>query len=164
MTKSRGEAAMLRAVPKNWLSTKYKVLEDDTTIAMVEPSSFREAARLTIKGSSYRAYREGLMSGAFILEIEGSILARAVKPSVFYRSFQVEHEGTQYILAAESAWTRKFVLSERGVRLGSVYPENAMTRKAVVDFPEEISLPGRIFMFWLVMILWSGDSDSASAS
>ncbi len=155
---------MLRAVPKHWLSSAYKVLENDTTIAMVDSSSWREAAKLTIKGSIYRAYREGLMSGAFILESNGLILARAVKPSALYRSFQVEHEGRQYTLAADSVWTRKFVLSEGGVPLGSVYPESAMTRKAVVDFPEEISLAGRIFMFWLVMLLWKRDSEAAAAS
>ena len=155
---------MLRAVPKHWLSSKYKVLENGTTIAMVDSSAWREAGQLTIKGSTYRVYRERLMSGAFILESGGSILARAEKPSALYRSFQVEHEGRQYTLEAESAWARKFVLSERGVRLGSVYPENAMTRKAVIDFPEAISLAGRIFMFWLVMILWTRDSESAAAS
>ena len=60
-------------------------------------------------------YREGLMSGLSFLS-GGSILARAVKPSALYRSFQVEHAGKQYTLEAETVWSKKVVLSEVGVR------------------------------------------------
>jgi hypothetical protein len=154
---------MLRAVPKSWFSSGYKVLENGTTVAIVDLSLVREAGELYIQGSNYRAYREGLMSGAFILESGGSILARAVKPSALYRSFEVEHGGGKYTLEAESAGFRKFALYESGERVGSVYHEHALTRKAVIDFPEEISLPGRIFMFWLVAILWKRASDGAAS-
>jgi hypothetical protein len=155
---------MLRAVPKRWFSSDYKVLENDTAIAIIDASLMREAAELTIKGSTYRAYREGLVSGAFILEGGGAMLARAVKPSALYRSFEVELEGRRLTLEADSVWTRKFVLSERGVPVGSVYPENAFTKKAVIDFPEEISLAGRVFLFWLVMILWKRAENASAAS
>jgi hypothetical protein len=154
---------MLIAVPKNWFSPGYRVLEDNNTVAIVDLSRLREAGVLTIQGSTYRVYREGLMSGAFILESGGSILARAVKPSALYRSFQVDHDGRQYTLEAESAGFRKFVLYESGVRIGSIYPVHALTRRSVIDFPEAIPLPGRIFMFWLVMILWKRASDSAAS-
>ena len=155
---------MLRAVPKSWLSSDYRILENDTPIALINSSSWREAGELVIQGATCRVYREGLLSGAFVLECDGSILARAVKPSAVYRTFQVEHGEKKYTLEAESAWFRKFVLSEGGKPIGSVYPEHSLTRKAVVDLPEEIPLPVRIFMFWLVMILWKRASDAAAAS
>jgi hypothetical protein len=155
---------MLKAVPKSWLSPDYKLSENDTTVAIIVSSWWREAAELTIKGSIYRVCREGLMRGSFVLEGGGSILARAEKPSAFYRSFLVEHGGKKYTLEAESVMLRKFVLSEGGRQIGSVYPEHALTRKAVVAFPEEIPLAVRIFMFWLVMILWKRASDAAAAS
>lgn len=154
---------MLKAVPKRWFSSVYKILENGATVAIINPSLLREAAELTLQGSTYSVYREGLMSGAFILANGGSIVARAVKPSALYRTFQVEHGGKQYTLEAETVWSKKFVLSEGGLRVGSVYPERALTRKAVVDLPEEIPLAGKVFMFWLVMILWNR-SDSAAAN
>ena len=138
------------------------MIENGTTVAMVDLSLVREAGELTIQGSTYRLYREGLMSGAFILESGGSILARAVKPSALYRSFQIEYDGRQYTLEAKAVGFREFVLSENGVRVGSIYPEHALTRKSVIDFPETTSLPGRIFMFSLVMLLWKRASDAAS--
>lgn len=155
---------MLRAVPKSWFSSEYRVLENNATVAIIDLSWWREAGELTVGGSTYRVYREGLMSGPFVLESGGAIIARAEKPRAFYRSFLVEHDEKEYTLEAESALYRKFVLSEGGERIGSVYPEHALTRKAVVDFPEEIPLAVRIFMFWLVMILWKRASDAAAAS
>ena len=89
-------------------------------------------------------------------------LARAEKPSAFQRSFQVSHAGRSYALGAESAFRRKFVLRENDQPVGSVYPLNAFTRRCVVDLPAEISLPVRVFMVWLVIILWKRDSDSGA--
>jgi hypothetical protein len=155
---------MLRAIPKSWCSADYKVLENDTVIAVVSLSLFREAGELTVAGSSYPVYREGLLSGSFVLESGGSILARADKPSAFYRSFQVKHGEKEYALGAESAGFRKFVLSEGGKQIGSIYPVHPLTRRSVIDFPEDIPLVVRVFMFWLVMILWKRASDAAAAS
>ncbi|MDX6443946.1 MAG: hypothetical protein QOH71_1020 [Blastocatellia bacterium] len=155
---------MLRAVPKSLFSSDYKLLENDATVAVINSSWWREAGELTIKGSTYRVYREGAMGGAFVLESGGAILARAEKPSAFYRSFLIEHDGKKYTLEAESAMFRRFVLSEGGQPRGSVYPESSFTRKAVVAFPEDIPLAVRVFMFWLVMILWKRDSNAAASS
>jgi hypothetical protein len=55
-----------------------------------------------------------------------------------------------------------FILSENGRELGTVRPEHAFTRKAVIDLPAEIDLPVRIFMVWLVLVLWKRDEESAS--
>ena len=67
---------MLRAVPKRWFSFAYNVLENNNTVAVVKPSSFREAAELTIQNTTYRLYRESLMKGTYNLESGSSILAR----------------------------------------------------------------------------------------
>jgi hypothetical protein len=155
---------MLRAVPKSWFSPDYKVLESNTVIATVALSLLREAGELTVAGSTCRVYREGLLAGSFVLESASSILARADKPSAFYRSFQVKHDDKEYTLGAESAGFRKFVLSEGGKQIGSVYPEHPLTRKSVIDFPEDIPLVVRVFIFWLVMILWKRATDAAAAN
>lgn len=103
-----------------------------------------------------------MLSGSFLLESAGSILARATKPSALFRSFLVEHAGGQYRLEAESVMLRKFILYAGDKQIGSVHPERALTRKAVIDLPEEIPLPARLFMFWLVVILWNRADSSSS--
>jgi hypothetical protein len=102
------------------------------------------------------------MSGAFILRQGDLELARAEKPSAFHRSFDVVHDGRSYTLGAESALRRKFVLKENGEAVGSVSPLNAFTRKCIVDLPTSIPLPVRVFMIWLVILLWKRDSDTAA--
>jgi hypothetical protein len=153
---------MLRAIPKGWWSPGYRILEGNSLVATIAPSWSREAATITIQGATYKAYREGFMSGAFLLESDGVMGMRAEKPSALYRSFQVECNGRRFTLEAESVGYRKFVLIADGRHFGSVYPEGWFSRKAIVDLPESISLPGRIFMFWLVMILWKRDSEAAT--
>jgi hypothetical protein len=102
------------------------------------------------------------MSGAFVLLESERELARAEKPSAFHRSFEVSQNGKSYTLGAESAFRRKFVLKENGQLVGAVHPFSAFSRKCVVDLPNEIPLPVRVFMVWLVIILWKRDSDSAA--
>ena len=152
---------MLRAVPKGWFSSTHILFENDTEIGLIQFSGWREAGELTIRGSSYRVYRESLM-GPFLLEAADTILARAEKPSALYRTLVVLHADKKYTLEARSSWGNKFVLLEDGKEVGSVHPEGSLKRKALGDLPEEIPLPVRIFMLWLVMILWRR-SDSASS-
>lgn len=77
---------MLKAIPKNWFSWDFTVIEDSTPVAEIAVSWWREKGELTVRGSAYRVYREGPMWGAFVLESGGAILARAEKPSALRRS------------------------------------------------------------------------------
>ena len=153
---------MLQAVPKGWFSSKYDVSNDNVPVGTINFSAWREEGELTIGGSIYRVYREGLMSGSFVLELNGSILARAQKPSALYRTFIIELGEKKYVLEAKSAFSSKFMLIEGERQIGSAYREGVLARKSLADFPDEIEITIRMFLLWLVMILWRR-SDSASA-
>jgi hypothetical protein len=151
---------MLKATPKNWLSSDYVVVENDTVVAQLELSFFSASSDIQVDDKFYRAYREGCLSGSFILESATGILARAKKTNAFCRSFVVEYDGREYTLEAEAALLRKFVLLEDGKEVGSIYPEHAFTSKAMIELPERIPLLIRVFMFWLVAILWKRETDA----
>ncbi|OPY04941.1 MAG: hypothetical protein A4E61_00504 [Syntrophorhabdus sp. PtaB.Bin184] len=154
---------MLRAEPKGWFSWKFTIFDDDDEpIAAIDIGWMRETGELKLGGRIYRLFREGFFGGAFILEENGVELARAEKPSSLFRSFTVTNNGKEYGLRAASPVERMFILSENGRELGTVRPEHAFTRKAVIDLPAEIDLPVRIFMVWLVLVLWKRDEESAS--
>ncbi len=154
---------MLKAIPNHWFSWDFTVMEGSQSVADIDVSSWREKGLLTVQGVTYEVYREGLMSGAFILESAGSVLARAEKPSAFRRSFIIEHVGRQYTLCATSAFRREFLLSEDSREIGSLSPEGIFTRRTRVDLPEELPLPVKVFIIWLSIILWKRESDSAAA-
>ena len=155
---------MLKAIPKSWLSWDFRFEEDSSVVAEIDVSHWREKAELTVVGSTYKLFREGWMSGAFVLEADGAILARAEKPSALYRRFVVEHEGRRSTLEAAAAFRRKFVLSEGGAKIGSVSPDGLFTRRATADLPDDLPLPVKVFVVWLVLILWRRAANSASAA
>lgn len=153
---------MLNAIPKAWFSWDFTVLEESQPVADIDVSWWREKGLLTIQGTDYKVYREGVMRGAFILESAGVVLAQARKPSVFSRSFVLDHAGKQYTL--RSAFWRKYLLWQGDRQIGSISPESIFTRRARADLPEDLPLPVRVFILWLVVILWKRDSDSAAAA
>ena len=155
---------MLRAIPKGWFSWDFTVMEGSRPVADIDISWWREKGVLTVEGKSYKVYREGLMSGAFILESGGSVLARAEKPSAFLRHFEIDHDGRRYTLRAKHAWGRAFELLDGLTRIGSLHPDGLFTRRVIVDLPEDLPMPVRVFIIWLTVILWKRASDSSTAS
>jgi hypothetical protein len=154
---------MLRAVPKSWFSWDFDVLDGAQTVAEIELAWWAEKGRLTVQGASYEVYRKGWWGGAFVLEAGGAVLARAEKPSAFLRSYVIEHAGKRFTLRAESPFGRSFLLVHAPQAIGSLSPEGLFTRRARVDLPEDLPLPLRVFIVWLVLILWRRASHSAAA-
>ena len=153
---------MLTAAPKQWFSWDFTVAEGPQTVADIEISRWREKGVLTVQGVDYRVYREGMMSGDFILESAGSVLARAQKPSAFHRSFEIKHEGRLYTLRAKSVFGRTFLLLAGEKEIGSLSPDGMMTRRAKVDLPSSLPLAVRVFVVWLAVILWKRAADAAT--
>ena len=151
----------LKAIPRKWWSWTFSVFNDGREIAELSFACLREGGGLRFCDSIYRIYRQGMFSGSFILETNGQITAYAEKPSVLHRSFTVHHAGKTYILEAESAFRRKFVLRNADSVTGSISPEKACARDARIDLPTELPLPVRLFMVWLTLLLWKRDADSA---
>ena len=110
-----------------------------------------------VQGVTYTARREGLMSGAFLLESTAGVVARATKPSALRRPLIVEHSGRRYTLRAASALRREFALLDGSTRIGSLSPEGTFTRRAAVDLPSVLPLTVRVFIVWLTVMLWKHD-------
>lgn len=144
---------MLRALPASRSSSAFRLVQDDREVGRLTPAALRERATFAVKDVAFAFYREG-MRGDFVLEFEGSALARAQKPSVFTRRFMLEFEGRSYTLAAASAWKRAFVLREGDAEVGRVRPLSAFHNKTEIDLPDALPLPVQAFVFWLVLILW----------
>ena len=104
------------------------------------------------------------MSGHFILESLGSVMARAEKLSAFRRSFTIHHEDRRYTLRAKAIFRRTFLLLEGDREVGSLSPEGLFTRRATVDLPQALPLPVKVFIIWLAVILWKRESDSSAAA
>jgi hypothetical protein len=155
---------MLRTIPNHWFTWNCEVLENAVPVASINFAAWGEAGELIVQGSRYRVYRESPLSGNFILEENGNRITSAKKPNPLFRAFFLEYAGRQYELKAQSPFGRTFVLQEHGQTIGSICPEHAFTRKAILDLPARIPLAVRIFMVWLVMILWRRQQRQSSAA
>lgn len=150
----------LRIVPTHWYSWDVTVTDESRPVADIATSWWREKGELTIGDTTYRVYREAPMSGAFVLEHAGCVLARAEKPSVFRRTFVIRHAGREYTLRRESMFRRAFVLLDGSRQIGSLAPNGAFTRKAAADLPRDLPLPVRMFIVWLTVISWRREQNS----
>src|SRR5689334_14649829 len=162
---------MLTIIPRTWYSWDFRVMDEGREVAFMNISSWREKGTLTIAGAEHRVYREGRMSGDFVLEHNGTVLVRASKPSAFSSTMIVSYQGREYTLSKQSLWRRAFVvlepLGEAGSanerEVGSLVPAGMMTRKACVDLPADWPLPLRVFVIWLTVIMWKREADAAAA-
>jgi hypothetical protein len=47
-------------------------------------------------------------------------------------------------------------------QIGSVYPAGHFTRRSMIDLPGDWPLATRIFVFWLVFVMWRRQQAAAS--
>jgi hypothetical protein len=57
-------------------------------------------------------------------------------------------------LVAQSPLTRVFSVYDGDGPIGSIYPDHCFTRKTAIDLPDDIVLPVKVFLFWLVVLMW----------
>ena len=140
---------------RHWFSLDFDVKEADRHLAHMDLSAWGEKGVLTIDGVEHRVRREGPLHGDFLLERDGTVVARATKPSAWWNRFVIHHEGQTYELAKSSFWRRRFVVRRGDTEIGSLAPKSAWQREATVELPEQWPLPLKVFVMWLALILWN---------
>lgn len=154
---------MLTATPRGWFSWDYAVSSKNDHLADIDISWWREKGTLTVDGQQYGVYRERPLSGRFILESNGTILASAEKPSSLRRRLIIEDAaGRQYELKPRDMFSRTFELHQGATVIGRLSAKGLLSRGMNVDLPETLPLPVRVFVMWLTVILWKRDAQAAS--
>lgn len=149
---------MLTAVPRHWFSWDFTLTDGEKPLAEIDSSWWREKGVLTIADKPYRVYREGPL-GAFVLESNGNVLARAEKPSAFSRRIVLHYSGTRYELKPRHVLSRTFQLLKGTAVVGALSPKGLPSRRMDIDLPEELPLAVRVFVVWLTVMLRKRDSD-----
>ncbi len=144
----------LRIIPQGWFSGDFRVLEGGVELAVIDKSWLGESGAFTIDGKTYTVARTSVLRGTFTLEHNGQVVAEAVKPSAFFRSFEITAKGDRYVLRAESPFRRKFLLLRRESVLGEIEPISLFGREAVARLPKEMQTPLQLFVVFLVLVLW----------
>jgi hypothetical protein len=147
--------SVLEVKPRSWLSSRdYGIVQNGASLGEIHCAWAREQGKITIGDRSYTASREGLTSGAFFLEANGTRLVSADKPSALHRSFTLQVGGKAYMLKAASAFGRTFVLTDGDRDVGSIAPRGLFGRKARADLPDDLALEVKAFLIWLAILMW----------
>jgi hypothetical protein len=169
---------MLRAVPKGWFSYDFTVLDHaGQPVAQADLSNWRERTKLEIGGTHYEASTQRREAKEFLLEDErGQRVAvvekveppstwkdRFLKSSEWKDRFPFEHGGNRYELRKES--TKACVITREGVgSVGSVRLEGGwFSRGWTADLPEELPLEVKVFLVWVVVVLWRRERVAAAS-
>lgn len=163
-THVRRDAPVLTLRPRAWYSWDFEVVADDEVLAVIDKVWYRERASFTLDGVTYDVLRTQLLRGRFALQVHGRVVAEATKTSAFRRAFELRWEGQRYELRAAHPFWREFRLYQGGVPVGVIAPVSVLRRSAIAQLPAEIPLPVRLFIAFLVVVLWKRQSDAAASS
>ena len=156
---------MLTATPRGWFSWDYALSSKNDHLADIDLSWWREKGTLTVDGQHYGVYRERPLSGKFILESAGTIVASAGKPSSLTRRLLIEDAaGRQYELKPRGMFSRTFELHAGSTVVGSLSAKGVFSRGMNVDLPETLPLrlAVRVFVVWLTVMLWKREAEAAA--
>jgi hypothetical protein len=62
-------------------------------------------------------------------------------------------------LAPQSIGSRTYAVTRGEEPLGTIGPVGAISRKALVDLPDEMDAASKVFLLWLVLIAWRGAAE-----
>lgn len=153
---------MLEAVPKSIFSKSFRLQDQNRLLGEIDTSIWSEKAQLELEDGTYHLYRERMFSGDFILEHNGNVVARAAKPSALKARFDVELLNRHIVLRKVSIWNRRFAAFDGENQIGGIYPPGLFTRRANIDLPADWPLPIRIFLFWLVFLIWKRERQASA--
>jgi hypothetical protein len=145
---------MLRSIPTSWFSWDSRLVEDDVEVAFLDLSTIRDAASFELEGRRWEIRREGMLTGEWLLETGGQVMARATKTSAFRRSYEVVAENRRLDLAPTGFARRAYQLRHGDIVIGGMAPDGFFRRSADVAFPGDLHLATRIFLAFLVLVQW----------
>jgi len=152
---------MLEAIPADILSKSFRLEQDNELVGELDPSIWRCKATLELEEGTYNLYREKLLGGEYLLEHNGTIVARAVKTNVFRDKFAVQIEN-RFLEFKKLRWaSRRFGVFDGDQQIGGIYPRGIFTKRSNIDLPQEWPLANRVFMFWLAFLMWKRESQSS---
>jgi hypothetical protein len=161
--------------PKDWCSDIYKVSSDKTRIGCICLNKFSsDKAKLDIEDGDYKMYpmrgqgiRFGLMSGTYLLENDGVIIAQyeSTRPigfigfpggSLINIEGKLTYDNRTFLLKTKSFWNQQFTLVENDQEVGSLHAQRKdyWRRKLIADLPDVIPIIIQVFLLWVLLCAW----------
>lgn len=154
---------MLRGIPHSWISRNFRVVRDGVELTDVEVGWLLASATFQVDGTRYQVRREGWLHPAFVLQREGTPVARATRRRILPPSFDIRASDRQLTMRATSPFARTLRVFHGDRRIGSVTRQSPFRRVALIELPEDLSMPERVFLTHLAMVIWNRRRAAAAA-
>ncbi len=143
------------AVPVGMLSSSYRFLDGDRTVAEIKISAWRERGSISVDERHFEVGRDGL-TGPFELTGERGRLVTAQKRTIWRDDFDLRlTDGPRFQLGKAAWWGRTFLVrDEYGTTVGSVEPAGWFSRSARVDLPCDWDVATKAFVFFVASACW----------
>jgi len=155
---------MIECLPRSLCSWDFSVIGISSGPATVEYDWLTEQGRIITGHMAYDVRKHGALSGHWTLERGGEVVADARKPSVMFRSFEINGAGVGFTVGAVSAMTRVFEITMSDHVVGRVSPVHAFTRRATISCSDVVPQHLQLFAFWLVGITWRRAASNISGA
>ena len=149
----------MQAYRKGIFSQSYVVEDGDDSLEL-KVSPWRESAEFDFGGEEYELRRESF-SGAFVLELDGEVLARAEK-RMLQGAFDVDIGDYACSLRKTSFLGSRFGLFEEEEQVGSIGRTGFFRSDVTADLDFIRPMPARVFVLWLALLLWKREEAAAS--
>jgi hypothetical protein len=148
-----------RLEPRSVFSSEFTAAPAEGDAPAFSPSidAFAEEGTMVDDaGRSLSIAKHGLGSGHWSLQIDGMTLAQAHKLDAFSRSFSLDPAGGggSFALRAEHPLARSFLMLRGDTQIGSIAPDGPFTRRATLEFADDVDPRIALFCFWLAALMW----------
>lgn len=143
---------------------EFEVLQNGAAAGGISGSRSRENGTITIGELHYGVSPNDAKIDGFNLDADGARLARAVRPSRWFLTYQFEHGGLAYAFKHPSVFSSKYALFENDQEIVTVRAKGMFRRSAVVESVDHFPTPVALFAGWLALILWKRQTESDAVS
>nr|WP_143548167.1 hypothetical protein [Rhodopirellula sp. SM50] len=153
-TISNQTSTIIQCLPQGICSWNYSLM-GDVLNGQTALRSSSEQGSIVVDGVVFAVKKQGVFSGHWTLEHEGTEVASAQKPSVFWQNFDIDAPGGPLLLAPDTPFTRCYTLRRGEESIATMRPNHPLTRRGKIEIlTSECDAPTVVFSFWLVALIW----------
>ena len=152
--------ANLFARPRHWFSSDYRILEGEEEITTLQLRILRDRATFRVDEKEYKIDVEGFFLGRFELKDGPMVLARAER---IKRKYEIRTGGHRITLEPKGWLAKSFDVRVPTGSIGSIHSLGWASLSAEADLPEDLALPLRIFLVYLILVAWRRKAATAAA-
>ncbi len=143
---------MLELIRKSTFSNDFIARENGIVVAELDRSLWSQNATVDILGKTYSFKRTGLMQNVYTL-LDGNLeVIEVEQPSAWQSKLVFRLNQNEYVVDTKSWFSSALKVEQDGNVIGDVHSADIINGTIVVDLPDTLPLPVRVFVGWIALL------------